>query len=176
VIHVTPDGSRFRFLSVLTLTFLGLLLSLPTVAFAGDNPTYTQFGHNINIAPDQGAGDLTCFGCSIHVRGQVAGDVTAFDGNIVLEDRAQVAGDVTTFGGDLRIDQPVKVAGDVTVFAGQLHRDPQAAVSGDVTSMGGRAWLLPMLMAPFIILGLLVAFVVWLLERLRNPSAPAAAA
>lgn len=176
MIHVTPCGSRVRFLSLTALLFLGLLLLLPGAAFAGDNPGYTQFGHNINIAPNQGVGDLTCFGCSIHVRGQVAGDVTAFGGNIVLEDQAQVAGDVTAFGGDLRIDQPVKVAGDVTVFAGQLHRDPQATVSGDVTSMGGRGWFLPMLMAPFIVLGLLVAFIVWLVQRLRSPSVPAAAA
>lgn len=176
MIHVTPCGSRARFLVALALPCLGLVLSLSGTGFASDNPAYTQFGHNITIDPNQGAGDLTCFGCSIHVRGQVAGDVTAFGGNIVLEDPAQVAGDVTAFGGDLRIDQSVKVAGDVTVFAGQLHRDPQATVSGDVTSMGGRGWLLPMLMAPFIILGLLVAFVIWLVQRLRNPSVPAAVA
>jgi len=152
-----------------------LLLSLSGAAFAKDNPSYTQFGHNISIGPNDQVGELTCFGCSIRVSGQVAGDVTVFDGNIVIENQAQVAGDVTAFGGDLRLDSGVKVAGDATVFAGRIQRDPQATISGDVTTMGGRGWLLPMALAPFIVLGLLIALVVWIVQRARRPSLTAAA-
>jgi cytoskeletal protein CcmA (bactofilin family) len=118
-------------------------LALSSVAFAKDNPSFTQVGHNITIGPNAQVGDLTCFACSIRVRGQVAGDVTAFGGSIVIEDQAQVAGDVTTFGGDIRLDEAVKVAGDATVFGGQIRRDPAATISGDVTSMGGHGWLVP---------------------------------
>ncbi len=64
-------------------------------AAAKDNPSYTQFGHNINIGPSDEVGDVTCIGCSIHVRGLVAGDVTAVGGSIIIEDQAQVTGDVT---------------------------------------------------------------------------------
>jgi hypothetical protein len=152
------------------------LLALSSVAFAKDNPSYTQFGHNINIGPNDQVRDLTCFACSIRVRGQVAGDVTSFGGSIVIEDHAQVAGDITTFGGNIRLDQGAKVAGDATVFGGQIRRDPAATISGDVTSMGGHGWLVPILLAPFLALGLLVAFVIWLVQRRRGPSSPAIAA
>jgi cytoskeletal protein CcmA (bactofilin family) len=150
-------------------------LALSSVAFAKDNPSFTQVGHNITIGPNDQVGDLTCFACSIRVRGQVAGDVTAFGGSVVIEDHAQVAGDVTAFGGDIRLDEAVKVAGDATVFGGQIRRDPAATISGDVTSMGGHGWLVPIVLAPFLAIGLLVAFVLWLVQRTRRPSAPAVA-
>jgi cytoskeletal protein CcmA (bactofilin family) len=164
----------FRWLRFGALAFVSLCLS--TGAWASDNPSYTQTGRDIDIGQNQQVGDLTCFGCSIRVRGQVAGDVTAFAGNIVLEDQAQVSGDVTTIAGDMRLDEGVKVAGDATVIGGQLRRDPQSSVSGDITSLGGRGWFWPILLAPFMMLGLLIAFVVWLVQRLRTPSVPAAAA
>jgi len=153
-----------------------LCLALSSAAFAKDNPSYTQFGHNINVSPNQAVGDLTCFACSIRVRGKVAGDVTAFGGSIVIEDQGEVAGDVTTFGGDVRLDRGVKIAGDATVFGGQIRRDSAATISGDVTSMGGHGWLVPIVLTPFVVLGLLVAFVIWLVQRVRRPSVPAVAA
>lgn len=169
---VTRWCSRFRLLIVLTV----LVPCVSSAALAKNNPSYTQFGHNIDIGPNEKTSDLTCFGCSIRIRGEVAGDVTAFAGSIVIEDQGQIAGDVTAFGGDLRIDRNVKIAGDTTVFAGQLRRDPQATISGDVTTMGGRGWLVPMLLTPFVVLGLLIAFVIWMIRLMRRPTAPAAAA
>jgi len=157
-------------------TFVLLCLALSIPAFAKNNPSYTQFGHNINIGPSEAVGELTCFSCSIRVRGQVAGDVTTFGGSIVIEDQGQVAGDVTTFGGDIRLDRGVKIAGDATVFGGQIRRDSGATISGDVTSMGGHGWLVPIVLIPFVVLGLLVAFVIWLVQRVRRPSTPAMAA
>ena len=55
----------------------------------------------------------------------------------------------------------VRVAGDVSVFGDQIHRDPQAAMAGDVTSFGGHGWLLPILIMPMVLLGLLVTLIVW---------------
>jgi hypothetical protein len=150
-----------------------LVIATPT--FAKDKSSYTQVGHNINVGPNEQVSDVTCFACSIRVRGQVAGDVTAFGGSIVIEDHAHVAGDVTTFGGDIRLDEGVKVAGDATVFGGQIRRDPAATISGDVTSMGGHGWLVPIVLAPFLVLGLLIAFVIWLVQRKRGPAAAVAA-
>ena len=167
---VGDHGSRM--LGALVL----LCLALSSAAFAKNNPSYTQFGHNINIGPSEAVGELTCFACSIRVRGQVAGDVTTFGGSIVIEDQGQVAGDVTTFGGDIRLDRGVKIAGDATVFGGQIRRDSGATISGDVTSMGGHGWLVPIVLIPFVVLGLLVAFVIWLVQRVRRPSTPAVAA
>jgi hypothetical protein len=174
--YITLRRSRSRFLSAFAAPCLAILLLLTGVAFAKDNPSITQFGHNISVGPNDKVGELTCFGCSIHIRGQVAGDVTAFAGSIVIEDQSQVAGDITAFGGDVRLDGGVKVAGDTTVFAGQIRRGPQVTMSGDVTTMGGRGWLVPMLLFPFVMLGLLIAFVIWLVQRARKPAVHARAA
>lgn len=174
--YTLKPASRHRLLTVFALPCLILALSLSGTAFAKDNSSYTEFGHDISIGPNQHVGDVTCLGCSIHVHGQVTGDVTTIAGNIILEDQAKVSGDVTAIAGDARLAQGVQVAGDATVIGGELRRDPQATVAGDVTSMFGRGWFALIVLIPFMILGLLVAFVIWLIQRLRSPSVPAAAA
>ena len=166
----TPCG-RLQSIGVAVCWFL-----LSGIGFGAANRDYTKIGSNIDIQANEQVGDVTCIACSIRVRGQVAGDVTAIAGSIVIESPAQVAGDVTAVAGNVRLEPSIKVAGDTTVVGGDLHRDPQAVVSGDVTTMGGRAWVVPVLLAPFIVLGLLVALVIWLVQRARRPSLPAAAA
>jgi hypothetical protein len=158
--------------NLLPSTCVLIFLTLATMAFARNPSDHTSWGNNISIGPNEKVSDLTCFGCSIYVRGQVAGDVTAFAGSIVLEDHGEVAGDVTAFGGNIRLDPGVQVAGDVTLFGGEIRRDSQATISGSVTTMGGRGWIVPILLAPFVFLGLLVAFVVWLVQRARRPALP----
>jgi hypothetical protein len=153
-----------------------LFVVLSSGAFATTNSSYTQFGHNISIGPNEQVNELTCFGCSVRVRGQVAGEVTVFGGSVVIEDQGQVAGDITVFAGDIRLEQGVKVAGEVTVFGGQIRRAPGAVISGDVTSMGGHGWLVPIVLTPFLFIGLLVGLVIWLVQRRRHRSAPVMAA
>jgi len=144
-------------------------------ALAKDNPSYTQWGRAIHVGPNDQVGDVTCFGCSIYVRGQVAGDATVFGGSIVLEDQAQVAGDVTGFGGGIQLGSGVKVTGDVTVFGGSIGRDPTAIIGGDVTSLAGKGWFALMVVTPLIVIGLLVALIVWLIQRARQTEVPVAA-
>ena len=151
-------------------------LALSTTAFAASNSDQTSWGHNINVGPNEEVSDVTCIGCSIHIRGKVMGDVTTVGGNAVIEGQGQVAGDVTAVAGNVGLEKEVKVAGDVTVVGGDLRRDSQAGVGGDVTSMGGRGWIVPILLAPFVILGLLVALIVWLIQRRGKPDPYAAAA
>lgn len=144
-------------------------------AFAGGPHDRTQMGRSITIGPEEEASDVTCFGCSVRVRGHVMGDVTSFGGSVILEEQAQVDGDLTTFGGGVRIDRGAKVGGDVTVFGGQIRRDPSAAIGGSVSNMGGAGWLLLLLMVliPFLILGAFVMLVIWLIRRLTGPSVAA---
>jgi hypothetical protein len=142
------------------------------MAFAKNPSDRTSWGNNITVGPNDQASDVTCIGCTIRIRGHVAGDATTVGGSIVIEDRGQVTGDVTAVAGNVRIDKEVKVSGDVTVVAGELRRDPEASVSGDVTALGGRGWIVPIILAPFVILGLLVAFVIWLVKRLSRPALP----
>jgi cytoskeletal protein CcmA (bactofilin family) len=165
-------GRRYALLSTCVLVFL----IFSTMAFAKNPSDRTSWGNNITIGPNDQVSDVTCMACTIRIRGQVAGDATAIGGSIIIEDKGQVAGDVTAIAGNARLDKEVKVAGDVTVIGGELRRDPEASVSGDVTAMGGRGWIVPIFLAPFVILGLLVAFVIWLVQRARRPSLPPVAA
>ena len=155
--------------------FLCVALSAPAFAAGERSHDRTQVGSNISIGPQEEVGELTCFGCSIHVRGHVEGDVTTFGGSITLEDQAQITGDATAFAGDIRLERTVKVDGDVTVFGGRIARDSEARVGGDVTAMGGRGWITLIVLTPFVLLGLFIALVVWLVQRLtRRPTAVAA--
>lgn len=162
-----------RYLRVLSACAF-LMAALSSAAFAEANDR-TQFGHNLTVAAGEEVSEATCFGCSIHVRGHVSGDATAFGGSIVVEDQAQVDGDATTFGGDVRLDRAVKVSGDVTVFGGRIRKDPAAMVGGDLTNMGGPGWIVLIVAAPLVLFGAFVALVVWLIRRLVRPSVPATA-
>jgi cytoskeletal protein CcmA (bactofilin family) len=152
-----------------------LFCLVPGAAWTQSNHDRTQVGSNISIGAHEEASDATCFGCSIRVRGHVAGDVTTFGGSIVIEDDGQVDGDATAFGGGIRLENEVRIKGDVTVFGGRIQRDPGAAIGGDVTTMGGPGWVLLILVAPFVILGLIVALILWAIRRILRPSMPATA-
>jgi hypothetical protein len=165
------ESLSFRNFFVATL----LALTLTIAASAKSDPDYTQIGHSINVGPGQEVGEVTCIGCSIRIRGQVSGDATTVGGSIFIEDQGQVAGDVTAVAGSIRLDKTVKIAGDATAVGGEIRRAPEAQIAGDVTSVGGPAWVPLILIAPVLFLGLLVAFVVWLVNRSRRPVAPAGA-
>jgi hypothetical protein len=152
--------------------FLGALSS---TAFADGPRDRTQVGSNITIRPGEEVGNVTCFGCSIRVRGHVSSDATAFGGSVILEDGGEVGGDITTFGGSIRLGKEAKVRGDVTVFGGRIQRDPAATVGGDVTTMGGPGWMVLIFLTPLIFLGLFVALIVWVIRRLLRPAVPVAA-
>jgi hypothetical protein len=142
---------------------------------SSENRDRTQVGSNINIGAGEEVQEATCFGCSIRVRGRVAGDVTAFGGSIVVEDQGEIGGDMTAFGGSIRLGKGVTVSGDVTVFGGRLQRDPAATVGGDVTSMGGPGWILLIFVLLCVVLGLFVALIVFVIRRLLRPRIPAVA-
>jgi hypothetical protein len=165
---------RLRRLRLL-LACLLLCGSLSTAAFAKGDRDRTQVGSNISVAPNEEVGEVTCFGCSVRVRGQVSGDVTAFGGTIVIEEQGQVGGDVTAFGGGIRLGKEVTVNGDITVFGGRIQRDPAATVGGDVTTMGGPGWVLLIFVVPIVFLGLFVALIVWVIRRLLRRAVPVAA-
>ena len=72
--------------------FCVIILLAPSVMVASTNPERTQFGRDIRVEAKENVGDVTCIGCSIHVRGHVSGDVTAIAGSIFAEQGAAIAG------------------------------------------------------------------------------------
>ncbi len=71
---------------------------------AEGNADRFQINHDIQIQPDDKVGDVTCINCSVYVRGQVSGDVTTINGNVIAEPGAAIAGDVTTIRGNARVE------------------------------------------------------------------------
>jgi hypothetical protein len=151
---------------------LSVLLALCVASFAKDNPERTQVGREIHVGTTETAGELTCFACSIYVRGRVNGDATTFGGRIVVEEGGSISGDATSFGGDLRVQAGASVRGDATSFGGHVVRDQQGTVGGDVASFGGVGGLLLVVVLPLVFLAGIVALIVWLLRRNRPANTP----
>ena len=164
------------FLSMQRLTVFSIFAILASSASAQGSHDRTQFGHDISVGSDEEVAEVTCFGCSVRIRGHVDGDVTTFGGSIVLEREAEVGGDTTSFAGDVRLDSGAKVKA-VTIFGGRLRRDPQASVEGDVTTFAGGVglWLFIIFGLPFLVLGGIIALIIWLVRRSRRPALPMAA-
>jgi len=160
-------------LSRLLTAFVLASLAFSTPAVAGNSHDRTQFGHDVTVGADEQVSEVTCFGCSVRVRGNVAGDVTTFGGTILVEDGGQIAGDLTSFGGDVRLDSGSEVQ-SITVFGGKIRRDPRASVSGDVTTFAGGSalWLFLIFGLPFLLLGGIIWLIVWLVRRFSQPRVP----
>jgi hypothetical protein len=149
-----------------------LFLALVPATYAQQHADITQFGHDIRVQPNQQTSDLVCMGCSIYVRGQVAGDVVAIMGRVVIDDNAQVSGDVVSLVGNVRVNSGAKIAGDVSAVGGSVDRNPTAMIAGDVTSMSGVGWFLLILGAPLFFLVAIIALIIWLVQRNRPSPAP----
>ena len=147
---------------------------ISAAAFADGSRDRTQFGRDITVGTGEEASDVTCFGCSVHILGHVAGDVTTFGGNIVVENQGEIVGDTTSFGGSVRLDKGAKVK-DLTLFGGRLRRDPDALVAGDVTNFSGNVWLATIFGLPLVFLGGIIALIVWIVRRMTRSHVPAAA-
>ena len=159
-----------RFCPLPALCMFAILL-VPSISFALEtSPDRFQMNHDIHIQSDEKVGDVTCIGCSVYVRGQVSGDVTTIAGSVIAEPGASIAGDVTTIGGNARVESGSQVAGDLTAIGGDLRRDPQASVAGNVTTMGGHGWVFLIFLLPLVILGGIIALIIWLIQRSRRPA------
>jgi len=153
------------------------LLVVSVYTFAGNSDRF-QTNRDIHVETNDNPNDVTCFRCSIYVRGEVRGDVTALGGNIVLESGAQVHGDTTSIMGDIQLGADTNADRDVTAVGGAVRRDSQAVDKGDVTALEGQGWLALVFLVPLVMLGGLLALIVWLvlwLVRRTNQNVPVTA-
>ena len=96
----------------------------------------TVMGGNVTIAKGEVAGDVTVFGGNVDIEGESSGDVSVFGGNVVLHEGARIHGDASVFGGTLTLQHGATVDGDVSCLGGTLSRDPSSHIGGDVTVKG----------------------------------------
>ena len=157
----------------LLLSILAVLLPMAAAA-QQKSADQVHFAQDIYVQPGDKTGDLVCIGCSIHLRGQTAGDIVAIGGSVTLETGAQAAGGITTVVGDVRLQNGAQVAGDVVSVGGTVRRDPQATISGDVTSLAGTGWAILIVLFPLLMLGGFITLIVWLLRRGQPATSQAA--
>ncbi|MGC2323115.1 MAG: polymer-forming cytoskeletal protein [Terriglobales bacterium] len=164
--------SRCRAAVRISLAGLILTLVFSSAALAQQaDQDRVEFGRNINVKAGQSTGDISCFNCSVYVRGTVNGDIAVFGGRVVVE--GKVKSDIAVFWGTVRLEDGAQAGGDVAVFGGALKRAPTASVHGDVVSLG-RGWVIIPVVVLVAIAWLIIALIVWLVTRGRR--APVGAA
>jgi hypothetical protein len=146
---------------------LATTLLLPaTTAFARSADDRAGVGQDISVSADETAGDIACAFCSVHVHGDVKGDVAVLFGTVSVDADHSISGDVAILGGDLNLASDSHVGGDVAIAAGQLNLSPDAVVRGARTVLPGQFWLLVPL-APFLILIGIIWLIVYFVRRNR---------
>lgn len=161
------EGAKASLILVAVLSFV-----LPSAAHASasEDRELTRRNRDITVPAGESADSATCLNCSVHVRGKIAGDVTAFHGNVTIEAGGSVGGDVATFLGDVRVENNAEVGGDVAALGGRVSREPNGKIGGDQAAYG-RFWFFVGALIPFVFPGLLITLIVWLVRRNRRPSA-----
>lgn len=151
------------------LTTALLLLSTaaaPVFAFTTHSQDRSSLGSDIVIHEGDTAQDIACAFCSVHIHGDVKGDVAVLFGNVSLDSDRSISGDVAVLGGDVHLDSSAFIAGDVAIAAGSLTTAENASVRGDRAILPGRLWLL-VPFAPLLLLIGVIWLIVYLVRRRR---------
>jgi len=148
------------------LLLAAALLLLISAPFAHADQDRASFGSDVSVAEGQSAGDIACAFCSVHIHGDVKGDVAVLFGNVSVDANHSISGDVAMLGGDLNLADQAEVGGDVAIAAGSAYLAPGAMIRGDHTILPGRFWLL-VPFAPLLILIGIIWLIVYLVRRNR---------
>ena len=157
------------------LLAVALLLSA-TAALASTSQDHVGLGQDISIADGETASDIACAFCTVHIHGDVKGDIAVLFGSVSVDADHAISGDIAILGGDLNLASDSSVGGDVAIAAGDLHISPDATIRGSRAVLPGALWLLIPL-APFLILIGIIWLIVHLIRRNRysapvNPNGP----
>jgi hypothetical protein len=159
----------------LIATVLTVATALP--AFARDTRhgdaggSRSSVGSDITISADDSAEHVACAFCSVHVQGEVRGNVAVFFGNVTVDPERSIRGNVAVFGGDLSLASEASIGGNVALSAGDLHLAPEATIRGAQSIASSRLWLLVPL-APILVVVGLIWLIVWWVRRNRYPRYP----
>ncbi len=148
------------------LLLAAALLLVAYAPFAHADQDRASFGGDINISEGETAGDVACAFCSVHIHGDVKGDVAVLFGSVTLDPTHTISGDVAILGGDLNLGDETEVMGDVAVAAGNANLSSDATIHGSRTVLPGRLWLL-VPFAPLLILIGIIWLIVHLIRRNR---------
>lgn len=152
-----------RFLATAILLFA---TGLTAFARGRDGNDRAAFGRDITISEGQSAGDIACAFCTVHVEGDVTGDVAVFWGSVNVAPGHSISGDAALAGGDLNLAEGAAVHGDVAIVGGQANVSEGAVIHGD------RAVIPPplgtlILFGPLIFMVLLIGLIAYFIRRNR---------
>ena len=145
---------RRKLLSVALL----LMALAPLPAFAKKDNDRTSVGSDITVHEGETVGDIACVFCSVHVQGDVSGDVAVVLGSLTVDSGRKINGDVAIVGGDLSLADDAEIGGDASIIAGDANLAAGSTIHGSRTVLPGRLWLL----VPFAPLLILIG-IIWLI-------------
>src|ERR1700747_405264 len=130
---------------------LAVVLVSAVPAFAKGSEDRASVGGNITIEEGETAGDVACMFCSVHVHGDVRGDVAVLFGRIDVGSGHTISGDLAALGADLNLGEGATVGGDVAIAGGDANLAPGAMIHGSRMVLPHRMWML-LSFPPFLIL------------------------
>jgi hypothetical protein len=145
---------------------VALLLFAALPAFARSSEDHATFGSDITIAEGETAGDIACVFCTVHVHGDVKGDVAVLFGKVEVDTDRSISGDVAMLGADLSLAPGATVGGDLAMAAGDANVAPGARIHGSSMVLPGRFWLL-LPFAPLLIVIGVIWLIVYIVRRNR---------
>jgi hypothetical protein len=148
-----------------SLLALALFLLIVTPVALADQDR-ASFGSDITVSEGETAGDIACAFCSVHIHGDVKGDIAVLGGSVTVDPDRNIAGDVAILAGDLNLAEDTSVGGDVAIMAGNANVTPSAIIHGSRSILPGRFWLL-LPFAPILILIGIIWLIVYLVRRNR---------
>jgi hypothetical protein len=143
-----------------------LLLATSLPAFARSQQDRASVGNDITINEGESAGDIACAFCTVHIHGDVRGDVAVLFGNVTVDSNHNISGDVAILGGNLNLGDQAEVGGDLAIAAGDANLASGAMIRGSQTVLPGRFWLL-IPFAPLLILIGIIWLIVYFIRRNR---------
>jgi hypothetical protein len=154
-------GSRLFLAAVL------FLLSVPAFAKGshGDN-NRVSFGSDITVAEGETVSDVACAFCSVHLHGDVTGDVAVAFGSVTVDPGHSISGDTAILEGDLNLGEGSTVNGDLAILAGSANLADGAAIHGSRAIVPQPFGTL-ILLAPFLVFAGLIWLIVYLVRRRR---------
>ncbi len=101
-----------------------------SVACTGTNRSPSFGGTVVVDTHDVLCGDLTVFGGTVTIHGQIQGNLLAFGGTINID--GGVSGDITLFGGSVNLLPGARVYGSIHLYGGQINRRQGVLLDGTV--------------------------------------------
>jgi hypothetical protein len=91
-----------------------------------------SFGGTIAINPNEVlCGEITAFGGTVDIEGELRGNVTAFNSNVIVA--GAVNGNITLFGGTITLGNGSQIHGHIDLYAASERREQNIQLDGMIT-------------------------------------------